>query len=124
MKFHKGRATDAVLESSLPPAQKLLMLVYVKHANREGVAWPGATRLADLTGYSLRAVKGHRSKLIEAGVLTVEAEPKGKAKKLRIELLRLPTRADIAPVQILHPNTPLPVQILHPNIHSKESTHI
>ena len=122
MKFHKGRATDAVLDSALPPAQKLLMLVYVKHANREGIAWPGSQRLADLTGYSLRAVKGHRSKLIEAGVLAVEAEVQGKVKKLRIELLRLPTRADIAPVQILHPSTPLPVQILHPNIHSKEST--
>jgi hypothetical protein len=122
MKFHKGRATDAVLDSALPPAQKLMMLVYVKHANREGVAWPGATRLATLTGYSLRAVKGHRAQLIEAGVLTVDEELKGKVKKLRIELLRLPTRADIAPVQILHPNTPLPVQNLHPNIHTKEST--
>ena len=123
MKFHKGRATDATLESTLPPAQKLMLLVYVKHANREGIAWPGSQRLADLTGYSLRAVKGHRTKLIEAGILKVVSEAKGKVKKLQIELLRLPTRADIAPVQILHPNTPLPVQILHPNIHSKESTH-
>lgn len=126
MKFHKGRATDAVLDSALPPAQKLLMLVYVKHANREGIAWPGSQRLADLTGYSLRAVKGHRSKLIDAGVLTVDAEVQGKVKKFRIELLRLPTRADIAPVQDLHPSkvtradiAPLPVQNLHPNIHNK-----
>ena len=122
MKFHKGRATDATLESTLPPAQKLMLLVYVKHANREGIAWPGSQRLADLTGYSLRAVKGHRTKLIEAGILKVVSEAKGKVKKLQIELLRLPTRADIAPVQILHPpeltradSAPLPVQILHPN---------
>ncbi len=57
------------------------MLVYVRHGNREGIAWPGSQRLADLTGYSLRAVKGHRSKLIDAGVLTVDAEVQGKVKK-------------------------------------------
>ena len=126
MKFHKGRATDAVLKSTIPSAQRLIMIAYIKHADAEGKAWPGPALLSELTGYSVRSIKAHRTKLIDLGVLKVLEVVDGRFKKLQIDILRLPTRAKSAPVQNLHPpkltrakSAPPPVQNLHPNIHNK-----
>ena len=65
MPFHKGQATDAIFESSLPSLQKLLLICYVKHADKDiGVAFPGGERLAKLCGTSEKSIKRHRAALI------------------------------------------------------------
>ena len=91
MDFHKGRATDAVLESSLPSMQRLLLIVYIKHANSDGIAWPGGERLAKLCGSSLKSVKRHRAALIACGVLDLVEGGAGRVYRIRINLEALPT---------------------------------
>ena len=132
MDFHKGRATDAVLESSLPSMQRLLLIVYIKHADEHGIAWPGGERLAKLCGSSLKSVKRHRSALIACGVLDLVEGGAGKVYRIRINLEALPTgdtelpgsdcyRGQIVPsggVKL----SPVPGSDCPPNIHSEDHT--
>ena len=132
MDFHKGRATDAVLESSLPSMQRLLLIVYIKHADEHGIAWPGGERLAKLCGSSLKSVKRHRAALIACGVLDLVEGGAGKVYRIRINLEALPTgdtelpgsdcyRGQIVPsggVKL----SPVPGSDCPPNIHSEDHT--
>jgi hypothetical protein len=132
MDFHKGRATDAVLESSLPSMQRLLLIVYIKHANSDGIAWPGGERLAKLCGSSLKSVKRHRSALIACGVLGLVEGGSGKVYRIRINLEALPTGDTESPGSDCHRGQNVPsggVKLspvvgsdCPPNIHSEDHT--
>ena len=132
MDFHKGRATDAVLESSLPSMQRLLLIVYIKHANSDGIAWPGGDRLAKLCGSSLKSVKRHRAALIACGVLDLVEGGAGKVYRIRINLEALPTGDTESPGSDCHRGQNVPsggVKLspvlgsdCPPNIHSEDYT--
>jgi len=132
MDFHKGRATDAVLESSLPSMQRLLLIVYIKHANSDGIAWPGGERLAKLCGSSLKSVKRHRSALIACGVLDLVEGGAGRVYRIRINLEALPTGDTESPGSDCHRGQNVPsggVKLspvlgtdCPPNIHSEDYT--
>tara|TARA_R100000995_G_scaffold82636_3_gene56820 strand:+ start:372 stop:1361 length:990 start_codon:yes stop_codon:yes gene_type:complete len=132
MDFHKGRATDAVLESSLPSMQRLLMIVYIKHADQHGIAWPGGERLAKLCGSSLKSVKRHRAALIACGVLDLVEGGAGKVYRIRINLEALPTGDTESPGSDCHRGQNVPSGGVRmspvvgsncpPNIHSEDHT--
>jgi len=132
MNFHKGRATDAVFESDLPSIQKLILLCYIKHANADGVAWPGGNRVASLTGASLASIKRHRSALMQAGILVKIGGGDGNVYRFQINVSNLTTGVSVTPVSDsdrYHSDTstgvtviPLPVSQRDPNIHKENHT--
>ena len=132
MKFHKGKATDAVFESELPSIQKLILLCYIKHANESGVAWPGGNRISMLTGASIASVKRHRAALMKAGVLIKLNGGDGSVYKFRINLDNLPTGITETPVSEGDRDQtdtctgvtviPLPVSERDPNTHNEDHT--
>ena len=131
MDFHKGRATDAVFESSLSTIQKLILLCYIKHADRHGIAWPGAQRIAKLSSCSPRAVINNRRALINKGALVITEDKRGKSIRVRVDIRALtPERG--SPLNEVHPCTSitptpergsaLPLNEVQPNIHSEDHT--
>lgn len=132
MTFHKGKAADAVFESSLPALQKLLMLCYIKHANHDGIAWPGGDRLARLVGVSISSVKRHRAALMKAGVLVKVEGGEGSVYRFVVNLNNLPTGVTETPVSERYRyqsdtstgvrEIPVPVSERAPNIHKEHHT--
>ena len=133
MTFHKGQATDAIFESSLPSLQKLLLICYVKHADKDsGTAYPGGERLARLCGTSRKSIQRHRAALIEAGILQVISGGDGSVYKVKIILDKLPTGVTESPGTESHqgqrvPGTPdresqVPGSQSPPNIHKEYNT--
>ncbi len=132
MKFHKGRALDAVFDSKLPTIQKLIMLCYIKHANDDGIAWPGGERLARMTSTSLASVKRHRAALLKAGVLIRTEGGRGSVYKVIININNLDAGITVTPVSQSDRYqsdtttgirvTPPLVSEGDPNIHKEEDT--
>ena len=74
--MNRGQATDAILDSALTSYQRLILLGYMRHMPSgvpvdQGTAYPGAEKLARYAGCTERAVRKHRTALIEAGILEV-----------------------------------------------------
>ena len=97
--------------SGLPPAVRLVghvMADYADTATGKNV-WPGARRLADETGLSLRTVTDHRQALVRAGYAVEESRggslKGGKRESSKFYLKIPPTSAAIAPVPV-QPTTP------------------
>ena len=132
MEFHKGRATDAVFDSSLSTIQRLILLCYIKHANEEGIAWPGGARLARMCGTLLKSVKRHRSALFELQILKLIVGGDGSVYKVKICPEFIPTGVRESPGSESHqgqrvPSTgvresPPPGSESPPNIHSEDYT--
>ena len=95
--FHKGRAMDATLDSDLPTHQKLLLVIYIRHADKDGRCWPGGMRLAKQASASLKSVKRHRAKLIEAGILSVSRSNNGQSYRAQIHPDRIQTGVTESP---------------------------
>ncbi len=132
MDFHKGRATDAVFESSLSTIQKLILLCYIKHADKHGIAWPGGDRLSRLTSASIASIKRHRAALMKAGILVKIEGGGGSVYRFVVNTNNLPTGIREIPVSQCdryQSDTstgvtviPVPVSERYPNIHSEDHT--
>ena len=75
---------QAVAKSSLPPTSRLVALTLSLYMNEMGgSAFPGAALLAENTGLSVKAVRGHLRGLVDAGwlVLVERGGLKGERKK-------------------------------------------
>ena len=59
----------SALRSNVPSSEKLVLLVYADHANKQGIAWPGNRRIAEVTGLSLSTVKRAKKNLRQQGYL-------------------------------------------------------
>lgn len=64
---------EAILYApGVSPMAKILWGVYARHANKEGWAYPGRQRLAELIGVSPDTIKRAKAELAAAGLITVK----------------------------------------------------
>ncbi|WP_374250392.1 helix-turn-helix domain-containing protein [Micromonospora sp. R77] len=62
----------ALLESKdLRPNERLVLVAIAAHTNREGLAWPSVSTIADYAGVSVRTVQRALAKLVQLGRLVV-----------------------------------------------------
>lgn len=64
-------------DPSLPGEAKLLGILYARHADKAGEAWPGLERLKSKTQWGRDVVQRARSLLRNNGLLTRKAQHKG-----------------------------------------------
>lgn len=69
MNTFRARVGD-VIASDFTPNERLVLIVWLTHANPEGIAWPSIARLATLTALSARSVR--RSLKVARTVGTLE----------------------------------------------------
>ena len=80
-------AMNAVFESDLPLAERMVMLVIADHADEKGECWPSIQRLTERSGMSDRGVQKVLAKLVERGVLTrVSGNGRTHSNRYRIAL--------------------------------------
>jgi hypothetical protein len=81
--------TEAIFHAKLPLVDKAILWVLSEHANADGVAWPGQTRLAALAGCDYTTVARALKRLQDKGLITHtgwHASPNGPTKKFTLNL--------------------------------------
>ena len=82
--------TRAILRSSLPSSQRLVLIAVADYADQHGECWPSQTTLARNTGYTRRTVGKALAALIEAGILTVIGH-RSQCHVMRLDANKIPT---------------------------------
>lgn len=97
------------MQSELPCAQRMILVVLLNHADASGQSWPSQTRIGAHAGLSERSVREHIAELVAAGWLTAAAS-RGQSNTYRIttpaESAALPRQ--ISPVIETPPRQNLP----------------
>lgn len=72
-------ANDPILEhiAHLPPAEKVILMLYVAHANGNRTAWLSTGRLAKLSGFSRGHTWRARQSLVARGYLIPDGFVRG-----------------------------------------------
>lgn len=63
------------------PATKCVLMALADHANDDGVCWPGQEAISRKTEMSVRSVRNHLEKLVEAGHVRVEERRRADGSK-------------------------------------------
>ena len=65
--------TEAVWQmDGLSPTERLLMLALARHADKDGVCWPSHSRIAALTGLTVRTIQRTLPALVERNHLDID----------------------------------------------------
>ena len=93
--MNRGQASDLVIKSTLPPSQKLMLLVYLMHQSskdkpEEGSSWPALVTLSMLIGASKTHTIATREALRVAGILLPVGGPTTGSVSYRIAFDLIP----------------------------------
>lgn len=81
-----ARARDWAYSVQLPLCQKFVLVALAERANEEGVAWPSARTISDMTGACDKAVRNALKQLEQGGFITrVTSGTRSKTYQLSIE---------------------------------------
>jgi hypothetical protein len=69
-------AWPAIETGDVPSLAALVLLRLAAHANRDGVAWPSARKLAEMVGRSERRVRTALEQLVDLGLIDGNKEPR------------------------------------------------
>jgi len=81
--------TEAIFRAKLPLVEKMVLWVLSEHANANGVAWPGQSRLAALAGCDYSTVVHALKRLQDRGHIAHtgwHASPNGPTKEFTLNL--------------------------------------
>ena len=81
--------TRAILRSSLPSSQRLVLIAVADYADQHGECWPSQTTLAMNTGYSRRTIGKALAALIEAGILSIIGQ-RSQCHVMRLDANKIP----------------------------------
>lgn len=87
--------TRAVLRSTLPSTQRLVLIALMDYADALNEAWPSVRTLQADTGFGDKAVRRALLGLVEAGVLTVVGE-RNQCRVFRLVEEAIPARGPVA----------------------------
>jgi len=94
-RWRKIDMTNWIWDADLHIVKKVILQGYVRHADKEGVAWPSVATLCKYTSMSDRSIHMHRKELVAMGLLEVVENRPGRSIKMRVntEVLKHPRLA-------------------------------
>ena len=94
-RWRKIDMTNWIWDADLHIVKKVILQGYVRHADKEGVAWPSVATLCKYTSMSDRSIHVHRKELVAMGLLEVVENRPGRSIKMRVntEVLKHPRLA-------------------------------